>query len=368
MVTRTPWAMPHPTIPPRAASPEVRPAVYPAIPMAPTVCTATPTPSSSRWLPWRLRTLDSFLAGGVVVCSVGPLELVDSGLRESRESGSPPPRERRHGHGLLVRDVPSGPSSRADDELRCVEGVQALRRAVSSLSRLPDGGNPADLCQARGLADVGTGSRHPSGPDRGRTRDRHGTCPGGAGPPRGERGPSSPRRPASRRSCGSWRRRERRRPSLRWCGRRSGPRLSARADVPTERPGEQGRGRRRHHGVSLVVTPRRRSSPPHPGHCHEPGDLVPPDVVAGFLRGDDMSAWIPYLRNSPTGGPNQKRARRDQDCVPAPEPTGAGSLPRRRCAGHQSVRQMGSAELLVYLEGGRGTLRAVDAAARKAEA
>jgi len=57
------------------------------------------------------------------------------GLRESRESGSPPPRERRHGPSLLARDVPSGPPSRADDELRSVGGVQALRRAVSSLSR-----------------------------------------------------------------------------------------------------------------------------------------------------------------------------------------------------------------------------------------
>jgi len=66
----------------------------------------------------------------------------------------PPPRERRHGHGLLVRDVLPGPPSRADDELGCVEGVQALRRALSSLSRLPDGGNRADLCQARGLANA----------------------------------------------------------------------------------------------------------------------------------------------------------------------------------------------------------------------
>jgi len=89
----------------------------------------------SPWLLWRLRTLESFLAGGVVWCSVGPLEVVGSGLRESRESGSPPPRERRHGHSLSVRDVPPGAPSRAEDELRCVEGVQALRRAVSSLSR-----------------------------------------------------------------------------------------------------------------------------------------------------------------------------------------------------------------------------------------
>jgi hypothetical protein len=37
----------------------------------------------------------------------------------------------------------------------------------------------------------------------------------------------------------------------------------------------------------------------------------------------------------------------DTDCVPAPEPMGAGSLPPGRCAGHQSVRKMGSVELPV---------------------
>jgi len=51
---------------------------------------------------------------------------------------------------------------------------------------------------------------------------------------------------------------------------------------------------RRHPSATLVA--------PNPGHCHEPGDLVPPDVVAGFLGGDDMSVWIPYLRSSPPGG------------------------------------------------------------------
>jgi len=54
----------------------------------------------------------------------------------------------------LVRDVLPGPPSRADDELGCVEGVQALRRAVSLLSRLPDGGNRADLCQTLAVADA----------------------------------------------------------------------------------------------------------------------------------------------------------------------------------------------------------------------
>jgi len=193
---------------------------------------------------------------------------------------------------------------------------------------------------------VGPPSRHRSGPDRRRTRDRRGTHPGGDRSPRGERGPSGPsseRRPPRRRSCTSWRRGERRRSSLRWCGRRSGPRLCARAGVPCERPGERGQGRRRHHGVcrhpsvTLVA--------PNPGHCHEPGDLVPPDVVAGFLSGDDMSVWIPSLRSAPTGGPSQKRARRIRTASPLPEPTGAGGVPRRRCAGQWSVRQMGLAEL-----------------------
>jgi len=46
------------------------------------------TPGGSPWLPWRLRTLDSWFASGVVLCSVGPLELVGSDLRDSRESGS----------------------------------------------------------------------------------------------------------------------------------------------------------------------------------------------------------------------------------------------------------------------------------------
>jgi hypothetical protein len=52
---------------------------------------ASPTTrrSGSPWLPWRLHTLDAFLASGVVLCSVSPLEVVGSGLQESRESGSP---------------------------------------------------------------------------------------------------------------------------------------------------------------------------------------------------------------------------------------------------------------------------------------
>jgi len=38
---------------------------------------------------------------------------------------------------------------------------------------------------------------------------------------------------------------------------------------------------------------------------------------------------------------------------PLPEPTGAGSRPRSRCGGHQSVRQMGSAEPPVALNRAR---------------
>jgi len=197
--------------------------------------------------------------------------------------GLVPPRERRHGHGLSVRDVPYGPrpgpkTSSAREKAFRLSGVRCRR-----CRGCPTEGTPPISARRVASRTLGPPSRHRSGPDRGRPRDRHGTHPGGAGPLRGERGPSgpsSPRRPASRRSCGSWRRDERRRPSLRWCGRRSGPRLCARSDVPCERPGERGRGRRRHHGVSLVVNPRRRSSSPNPGHCHEPGDLVPPDVGA----------------------------------------------------------------------------------------
>jgi hypothetical protein len=187
-------------------------------------------------LPSRLWTVESSLACGVVVCRGGPLEVVGSGLRESRESGF-------HHHRTTTRSRPrverrpSRPPSRADDELGWIEAVHALRRAVSSLSRLPDGGRDrADLCRARGLADVGLPSRHRSGPDRGRPRDRRGTHPGGAGPPRGERGPtgpSSPTRPFSRRSCTLWPRGERRRPSRRRCRLRSVPRLCRRADRTT---------------------------------------------------------------------------------------------------------------------------------------
>jgi hypothetical protein len=46
-----------------------------------------------------------------------------------------------------------------------------------------------------------------------------------------------------------------------------------------------------------------------------------------------MSVWIPCLRSAPTGGPSQKRARMGaRTASPLPEPTGAGSLPRRGCA------------------------------------
>jgi hypothetical protein len=62
---------------------------FPGVPVAPDVRELRSLPKvDSPWLPWRLRTLDSFLASSVVLCRVGPLELVGSGLRESRESGS----------------------------------------------------------------------------------------------------------------------------------------------------------------------------------------------------------------------------------------------------------------------------------------
>jgi len=55
-----------------------------------------------------------------------------------------------------------------------------------------------------------------------------------------------------------------------------------------------------------------------------------------------MSVCIPCLRSSPARGPGQKRARRIRTASPLPEPTGAGSLPPRRCAGHESRRPMGA--------------------------
>jgi len=140
----------------------------------------------------------------------------------------PPPRERRHGHSLEVRDVPYGPrpgptTSSAVSKAFRLSGVRCRRSPGC-----PTEGTARSSARLVASRTLGPYSRHRSGPDRRRTRERRGTHPGGAGPPRRERGssrPSSPRRPASRRSCTSWRRGERRRPSLRWCGRRSGPRL-----------------------------------------------------------------------------------------------------------------------------------------------
>jgi len=55
----------------------------------------------------------------------------------------------------LVRDVPYGPSSRAEDELGFVEGVHALGECVViAVPDRTDGGNRADLCLSRGLADA----------------------------------------------------------------------------------------------------------------------------------------------------------------------------------------------------------------------
>jgi len=187
------------------------------------------------------------------------------GLRESRESGflhhvkatwSQPRGERRPFRPIVPGRRRARLCSRRSGSPACgVVAVAVARRREPRRS----------LFGAWPRERFSIDSRHPSEPDRGRTRDRRGTHPGGDRSPRGERGPSGPssaKRPASRRSCTSWRRGERRRPSLRWCGRRSGPRLCARADVPRERPGERGQGRRRHHGVSLVTPwrPRRPGS------------------------------------------------------------------------------------------------------------
>jgi len=308
--------------------------------------------------------LDSFLAGGVVVCSVGSLELVDSGLRESRESGSPPPRERRHGHGLLMRDVLPGPPSRADDELGFREGVQALRRAVSSLSRLPDGGNPADLCQARGLADARSllpasewarsqeNERPPwNAPRRSRATQRRertvwtviseATCQ-----------PTILHLVASRRetsTISSVVSTDVRSETLPACGSKD-PLNEVGSDVGTTASLSSALGDTRHPQIPDIAMSRATWSRPTSERLavrrrHERLDPIPEKFAYG--RATRMGI---------------------RTASPLPEPTVAGSLPPHRCAGHLSVRQMGSAELPVYLEGGRGTLRAVSAAAKNAEA
>jgi len=177
----------------------------------------------------------------------------------------PLPRERRHGHGLSVRDIPSGPcpgpkTSSAVSKAFRLSGVRCRRSPGC-----PTEGTAPISARRVASRTVGPPSRHRSGPDRGRTRDRHGTHPGGAGPPRRERGPSgpsSPRRPFSRRSCTSWCRGERRRPSLRWCGRgpvrdSAGVRTCSPKDPVNEVRGDVGT-------TASVVTPRRRSSPQIP--------------------------------------------------------------------------------------------------------
>jgi len=65
--------------------------------------------------------------------------------------------------------------------------------------------------------------------------------------------------------------------------------------------------------------------------------------VAGFLRGD-RELVDPIPEKFADGRATRMGAR---TASPLPEPTGAGSVPRRRCAGHLSVRQMGSTELPV---------------------
>jgi len=168
---------------------------------------------------------------------------------------------------------------------------------------LPDGGNPADLCQARGLADARSSlpaskwarSRETERPPWNAPRRRQVTS-------RAERTvwtviseatcqPTILHLVASTRDVGHP-----------FGGADGGPvRDSARVqafrvkDPVNEIRGDVGTTASLSSPLGDLVTP-------DPGHCHEPGDLVPPDVVAGFLRGDDMSVWIPYLRSSPTGG------------------------------------------------------------------
>jgi len=131
----------------------------------------------------------------------------------------PPPRERRHGHGLEVRDIPSGPcpgpkTSSAQEKAFRLSGVRCRRspgcptEGTAPISaRLVASRTHQYRLPASEWARSRENERPPwNAPRRSRATQRR---------ERGPSEPSSPRRPASRRSCTSWRRGERRRPSLR---------------------------------------------------------------------------------------------------------------------------------------------------------
>jgi len=201
---------------------------------------------------------------------------------------------------------------------------------------LPDGGNRAELCRARGLADARSSlpaskwarSRENERPPWNAPRRRQVTS-------RRERTvwtvisePTSPptilHLVASRRETSaipSVERTEVRSETLPACG----PNDPVNEVNGTSAPGVS---RRRHPSVTLVV--------PGPGHCHEPGDLVPPDVVVGFRQKGAYKRAQPEESEDGSGPRPRFPSRR----VPA----------RCRVVGalrHQRLRPMGAVEFVV---------------------
>jgi hypothetical protein len=169
-----------------------------------------------------------WIPGSLVVWSCAASARSKSWAPVSERAVNPglvPPRERRHGRRLEVRDVPPGAPSRAEDELLlCRRRSHSEACVVVAVSDRTDGGNRADLCQARGLADASV------------------PTPGiEVGPIEGERETAMERTPAEPGHLEGPEDRldrhlrgdlpaddhaaegvdeHRRRPSLRWCGRR----------------------------------------------------------------------------------------------------------------------------------------------------
>jgi len=225
-------------------------------------------------------------------------------------------------HGRLVRDVPPGRPPRADDELGFGESVTLsgvrCRRSPGE-PRAKRAPIPVRRSPSRTSCPP---SRRPSGPDRIRTEGRRGTSPGGDRPPRGERGPSSEGNlPADDRAARGVEERDvGHSPGAADFGRL---RDSARGDRRTRGTSQK---RRRHHGVCCCRYPPVAPVTPDPSHLHEPGQLVPRDLVAARLAAmtfaNDMSVWIPLPEKFACSRAQAEDSEEDYACVPEAEPTG----------------------------------------------
>jgi len=94
--------------------------------------------------------------------------------------------------------------------------------------------------------------------------------------------------------------------------------------VGTGGPGERDQKRRRHHGVCCRRYPPVAPVAPDPGHLHEPGQLVPRDLVAARLAArlaamtfaNDMSVWIPLPEKFACSRAQPEDSEEDYACVP----------------------------------------------------